>query len=208
MLDRYMKELPLVAILRGIAPAEVVAVADILVNAGITMVEVPLNSPDACASIRTLATRYRDNALVGAGTALDVDQVSAVRQAGARLVVSPNTNAAVISATKQMNMVSMPGSCTPTEILTALAAGADAVKLFPAEMISPAVVRAIRAVLPPAFPLFAVGGIHAGNMPDYLRHGINGFGIGSALYKPGKPLTETRRDADALVSAYRKSVAD
>ena len=206
MLDEYMKELPLIAILRGITPAEVVSVADMLVEAGIAMIEVPLNSPDACTSIRTLAKRYRNEALVGAGTVLSVSEVSAVRQAGAGLVVSPNTDVAVISETKRLDMVSMPGSCTPTEILGALAAGAGAVKLFPAEMISPVAVRAMRAVLPPGFPLFAVGGINAEKMPDYMRHGINGFGIGSTLYKRGKSPAEIRRDADTLVSAYRSGI--
>lgn len=201
-----MKELPLIAILRGITPAEVVSVADMLVEAGIAMIEVPLNSPDACTSIRTLAKRYRNEALVGAGTVLSVSEVSAVRQAGAGLVVSPNTDVAVISETKRLDMVSMPGSCTPTEILGALAAGAGAVKLFPAEMISPVAVRAMRAVLPPGFPLFAVGGINAEKMPDYMRHGINGFGIGSTLYKRGKSPAEIRRDADTLVSAYRSGI--
>lgn len=207
MLDRYMKDLPLVAILRGITPAEVVSLTDVLVDAGIVMVEVPLNSPDAYTSIQTLAKRYRNKALVGAGTVLTAKEVIAVKQAGARLVVSPNTNIAVIAETKRLNMVSMPGSCTPTEVLAAIAAGADAVKLFPAEMIPPAAVRAIRAVLPPEFPLFAVGAIHAGNIPDYLRQGINGFGIGSALYKPGKPLSEIRWDVNSVILACRDSMS-
>ena len=201
-----MEELPLVAILRGISPVEVISVADVLVEAGITMIEVPLNSPDACISVQSLAKRYRDKVLVGAGTVLSVDEVSAVQQAGAGLVVSPNTNTMVISETKRLDMVSIPGSCTPTEILGAVAAGGDAVKLFPAEMISPAAVTAIRAVLPPEFPLFAVGGIHAENMPDYIRHGINGFGIGSTLYRKGRSLAEIRQAADMLVSVCRNDI--
>lgn len=203
-----MKDLPLIAILRGITPGEVIAVAGVLVDAGIVMIEVPMNSPDAFTSIQMLANNYENKALIGAGTVLSVDEVIAVRKAGARLVVSPNTNAAVIAETKRSNMISIPGCCTPTEILTAIAAGADAVKLFPAEMISPATVKAVQAVLPPQFPLFAVGGIHAGNMKHYMQHGINGFGIGSALYKPGKSLTDIRRDAPSLISAYRNSRAD
>lgn len=197
-----MKDLPLIAILRGITPGEVIAVASVLVDAGIVMIEVPMNSPDASTSIQMLATNYKNKALIGAGTVLSVDEVIAARKAGARLAVSPNTNAAVIAETKRSNMISIPGCCTPTEILAAIAAGADAVKLFPAEMISPATVKAVQAVLPPQFPLFAVGGIHAENMKHYMQHGINGFGIGSALYKPGKSLTDIRRDLISLVSAY------
>ena len=202
MLDRYIKDIPLIAILRGITPGEVISVAEVLVDAGIVMIEVPLNSPNACTSIQILAKRYQKKALIGAGTVLSVDEVIAVRKAGAGLVVSPNMNAAVIAETKRRNMVSVPGSFTPTEILAAIASGADAVKLFPAEMIPPATVKAIRAVLPPRFPMIAVGGIHTENMKDYMQHGIDGFGIGSALYKPGKSLSEIRRDANSLISAY------
>ena len=203
MLDEYMKDLPLIAILRGITPDEVISVAEVLADAGIVMIEVPLNSPDACTSIQTLAKRYQNKALIGAGTVLSVDEVIAVRKAGAELVVSPNMNTAVITETRRQNMVSIPGCLTPTEILAAIASGSDAAKLFPAEMISPATVKAIRAVLPPQFPLFAVGGINGENMKDYMQHGINGFGIGSALYKPGKSLTEIERDANSLISAYQ-----
>ena len=205
VLDRYIKDLPVVAILRGIMPSEVIPVADILVDAGIFIIEVPLNSPDACTSIQVLAKRYQNKALIGAGTVLSVNEVIAVQQAGAGLIVSPNTNTVVIAETKTRNMISVPGSFTPTEILAAIATGANAVKLFPAEMISPATVKAIRAVLPSGFPLFAVGGIHTENMSDYMQHGINGFGIGSALYKPGKSLSEIRRDTNSLVSAYRNN---
>ena len=208
MLDRYIKDLPLIAILRGITPGEVISVAEVLVDAGIVIIEVPLNSPDACMSIQILAKRYQKKALIGAGTVLSVDEVIAVRKAGAGLVVSPNMNTTVISETKRRNMVSIPGSCTPTEILGALAAGADAVKLFPAEMISPVTVSAIRAVLPLDFPLFAVGGIHAENIPDYIQHGINGFGIGSTLYKRGKSLSEIRQGVSSVISAYRNNSAD
>ena len=203
MLDDYMKDLPLVAILRGITPGEVTSVAEMLTGAGIVMIEVPLNSPDAFTSIQKLADYYKNKALVGAGTVLSADEVMAVREAGARLVVSPNMNAAVIAETKRLDMVSIPGCLTPTEIFSAMATGADAVKLFPAELVTPAAVKAIRAVLPSQFPLFAVGGIHGGNMKEYMQQGITGFGIGSALYKPGKPLAEIERDAHLLVAAYR-----
>ena len=203
MLDEYMQDLPLVAILRGITPGEVISVAEILAGAGIAMIEVPLNSPDAFASIQKLADNYQNKALVGAGTVLRADEVTAARKAGARLVVSPNTNAVVIAETRRLDMVSIPGCLTPTEIFSAMATGADAVKLFPAELITPATVKAIRAVLPPRFPLFAVGGIHGGNMEDYMQHGVTGFGIGSALYKPGKSLVEIERDAKLLVAAYQ-----
>ena len=206
VLDRYIKDIPLIAILRGITPGEVISVAEVLVDAGIVMIEVPLNSPDALISIQKLANNYKNMALIGVGTVLSVDEVIAVRKAGARLVVSPNTNAAVIAETRRQNMVSIPGSCTPTEILAAKAEGADAVKLFPAEMISPVTVKAIRSVLTPEFPLIAVGGIHSENIKDYMRHGIDGFGIGSALYKPGKSLAEIGRDANLLISAYQDNV--
>ena len=207
MLDEYMKDLPLIAILRGIMPSEVISAADILVAAGIVMIEVPLNSPDAFTSIQKLANNYKDKALIGAGTVLSVDEVIAVRKAGARFVVSPNTNDAVIAETRRLDMVSIPGCFTPTEILAAIAAGGNAVKLFPTEMISPTAVKAIRAVMPPQFPLFAVGGIHGENMKDYIQHGINGFGIGSALYKPGKSLVEIKQDANLLVTAYQCCLA-
>lgn len=205
-LDGYMKELPLLAVLRGITPGEVASVADILVEAGITMIEVSLNSPDACVSIQKLARRYDDEVLVGAGTVLRTSEVGAVKRTGAGLVVSPNMDTEVISETKRLDMVSIPGSCTPTEILNAIAAGADAVKLFPSELISPAAVGAIRAVLPSSFPLFAVGGIHAENMPGYAANGVAGFGIGSALYRKGKPSAQISRDARLLASACRNSL--
>ncbi len=206
MLNDYMKTLPLIAILRGITPAEALPVAETLLEVGIVMMEVPLNSPDACASIQLLAKNYANKALIGAGTVLSATEVSAVHQAGAQLVVSPNTNPAVIAATKRLNMVSMPGSLTPSELLTALATGADAAKLFPAELLPPAAVKAVRAVLPAQFPLCAVGGINSANMKEYVRHGTNGFGIGSALYKPGKSLAELSAAAATLVAACRDSL--
>ena len=208
MLDEYMKDIPLIAILRGITPGEVISVAEVLVDAGIVMIEVPLNSPDAFTSIQKLANNYKNKALIGAGTVLNVDEVIAVRKSGAGLVVSPNSNSAVIAEARRLDMVSIPGCFTPTEIFSAIATGADAVKLFPAEMISPATVMAIRAVLPPQFPLFAVGSIHGGNIKDYMQHGINGFGIGSALYKPGKSLTEIGRDANLLITSYQYCLSD
>lgn len=208
MLDKYMKHLPLVAILRGITPGEVISVADVLLDAGIIMIEVPLNSPDAFTSIQKLANNYKNKALIGAGTVLSVDEVIAVGKTGAGLVVSPNTNPDVIAETRRHNMVSIPGCFTPTEIFSAIATGADAVKLFPAEMFSPAMVKAIRAVLPPQFPLFAVGGIHGGNIKDFVQHGINGFGIGSALFKPGKSLAEIESDANLLITAYQYCLSD
>ncbi len=205
MLDNYLKELPLIAILRGITPAEVIAVADVLTGEGIGIIEVPLNSPRPCESIELLAQHYRNDVLIGAGTVLDVSDISAVREAGGMLIVSPNTDVDVIHETKKLNMTSIPGACTPTEVLTAMRAGADAIKMFPAEVVSPAAVKAIRAVIPPRFCLLAVGGINIENMPEYIQKGINGFGIGSAIYRKGKSLSDIRQDAGAVISAYRQN---
>jgi len=199
---------PLVAILRGVAPNEVAEVATVLVDAGFAVVEVPLNSPDPLRSISTLNERFGEAVLVGAGTVIATDDVSRVAGAGGRLVVSPNTDPLVIEETKRLGMVSIPGACTPTEAFRALAAGADALKLFPAEALSPAAVKALASVLPGQIPLLAVGGIGAANMAEYLRAGAAGFGIGSSLYKPGKPLAQIARDAKSIVDAYASCPVD
>ena len=195
--------LPLVAILRGLEPERAVAVGEALVEAGFDIIEVPLNSPDPLASIAALVSALGDHALIGAGTVLAEAEVEALAAIGAGLVVSPNGNPAVIRRTAALGMVSLPGVFTPTEMFAALEAGASGLKLFPAEMASPAVVRAVRAVLPPQVPLFAVGGISAANMGDYLAAGAAGFGIGGSLFKPGKPLAEIAADAQAIVAAFK-----
>ena len=205
MLDEYLKELPLIAILRGITPDEVIAVAEVLVEEGIGIIEVPLNSPRACESIELLARHYRSDVLIGAGTVLAISEILLVREAGGKLIVSPNTDIRLISKTKRLKMLSIPGACTPTEVFTAMQAGADAIKLFPAEVIPPAAVKAIRTIIPQWLRLFAVGGINLENMPEYMQKGISGFGIGSAIYKEGKSLSAIRQDASTVISAYRNN---
>ena len=198
--------LPLVAILRGLEPERAVAVGEVLVEAGFEIIEVPLNSPDPLASIAALVGAFGADALIGAGTVLAEAEVDALAAIGARLVVSPNCNPAVIRRTTAHGMVSLPGTFTPTEMFAALDAGASGLKLFPAEMASPAVVKAVRAVLPPQVPLLAVGGIGAANMGDYLAAGAAGFGIGGSLFKPGKPLEDIAADARAIASAFKAAL--
>lgn len=195
--------LPLVAILRGLEPERAAAVGEVLADAGFDIIEVPLNSPDPLASIAALVEALGDRALVGAGTVLAEAEVDALAAIGAGLVVSPNCNPAVIRRSVGHGMVSLPGCFTPTEMFAALEAGASGLKLFPAEAASPAVVKAVRAVLPPQVPLLAVGGIGAANMGDYLAAGATGFGIGGSLFKPGKPLAEIAEDARAIVAAFK-----
>ena len=189
-----MQHLPLVAILRGIAPGEAVDVARAIDEAGWRIVEVPLNSPQPMQSIAAMVKAF-PHLLVGAGTVLTADQVREVHQAGGRLVVAPNFNAEVIRAAVQLGMECVPGVMTPTEAFAALDAGATALKLFPAEMIPPAAVKAMRAVLPPSAMLLPVGGIGTSNMAAYTAAGANGFGIGSALYAPGKSAAAVKQSA-------------
>lgn len=191
---------PLVAILRGLEPDEALPVAKALVDAGWHMIEVPLNSPQPLRSITRIAQAY-PHALIGAGTVLRAEDVHEVHRAGGRLIVAPNCNSDVIRAAVDLGMVCMPGVFTPTEAFTALDAGATALKLFPAEMIGPAAVKALRAVLPPAAMLLPVGGITALNMGEYLRAGANGFGIGSSLFKPGDSAESVKQKALDLRAA-------
>lgn len=188
--------LPLVAILRGITPAEAQPVGDALVGAGWRLIEVPLNSPQPLQSIATLARAF-PQALVGAGTVLTADEVRQVHEAGGRLVVSPHFDRAVVEAAVRLDMACLPGVATPSEAFAALAAGAAGLKLFPAEMIPPAAVKAVRAVLPPDVLLLPVGGITRATMAAYRAAGASGFGIGSALYTPRSP-------AEAVAAAARQ----
>ncbi len=197
-LSTYMDS-PLIAILRGVTNDEVVEVTGALIEEGFTMIEVPLNSPNAVESIRRIAEAYGDKVLIGAGTVLTVDQVDAVAGAGGKLIVSPNMNSAVIKRTKELGMVSAPGVATPTELFAAIEAGADAAKAFPADAIPPSTVKAWASVAPKGYPILAVGGIHAGNMAEYLAAGAVGFGIGSNLYKPGKTVAEVRAVAKEMI---------
>lgn len=199
--ETLFAQCPLVAVLRGIRPDEVEAIGDALVESGIRIIEVPLNSPDPLDSIARLSTHLAGRALVGAGTVLSADQVDPIRAAGGGLIVSPSTNVAVIAATVAAGMVSCPGYFTPTEAFAAIGAGAHALKLFPAEAASPAMVRAQRAVLPKELPLIVVGGISPDAMATWLAAGADGFGIGSGVYKPGQSPTEALNKARAYVAA-------
>jgi 2-dehydro-3-deoxyphosphogalactonate aldolase len=199
-LERRLSECPLVAIIRGVTPAEVVAVGEALYAEGIRIIEVPLNSPEPLESIRLLAENFGDRALVGAGTVLDPADVRRVADVGGKLIVSPNTYAPVIEATVRAGMVSSPGYYTPSEAFEAVRAGAHALKLFPAESASPAVVKGQLAVLPKHIPLLVVGGITPENMRSYLDAGARGFGLGSGLFKPGRTPDEVRERARAYVA--------
>ncbi len=192
---------PLIAVLRGIQPNEAADVGHALFDAGFRIMEVPLNSPDPLASIGILAKTFGDRALIGAGTVMSPTDVENVARVGGRLIVMPHSDPVVIRAAKSAGLVCAPGVATPTEAFAALAAGADALKLFPAEMISPAVVKAMRAVLPKGACLIPVGGISAANIPAYRAAGASGFGTGSSLYSPGRSVAEVGRIARQLVAA-------
>lgn len=199
-LGSAMAALPLIAILRGVQPHEAVPIGQALVDAGWHIFEVPLNSPQPLQSIANLHHAF-PNLLLGAGTVLRPEQVSEVHQAGGRLIVSPHFDAAVVRAAVDLGMVCLPGVATPTEAFAALDAGATGLKLFPAEMIPPAAVKAMRAVLPPATVLLPVGGIDASNIRAYVSAGASGFGIGSTLYKPGMSAEQVHANALALRAA-------
>jgi 2-dehydro-3-deoxyphosphogalactonate aldolase len=194
---------PIAAILRGVKPDEIGSVGDALVEAGVTIIEVPLNSPEPFESIRRLAARHGERALVGAGTVLETADVKRVADAGGRLIVAPNFDADVVRTAKAAGLAALPGVMTPSEGFAALKAGADGLKLFPAEIIPPAVFRAWRAVFPADTLMLAVGGVGVDNIATYRDVGASGYGIGSALYKPGRPASEIGRLARALVAAAK-----
>ena len=197
----HLGECPLVAIIRGVTPAEVDGVGGALLDAGFRIIEVPLNSPDPLASIERLAKLAGDRATIGAGTVLTAADVRRVADVGGQIIVSPNTNPEVIGATAQAGLASAPGYFTPSEAFTALAAGAHALKIFPAEAADPAVVKAQLAVLPRDIPLIVVGGIRTDNMRPFVEAGAAGFGLGSSLYKPGMAADEVALNARAFVGA-------
>ncbi len=198
---------PLIAILRGLTPQEACAVGTVLIDAGITQIEVPLNSPDPFDSIKQLADRFGGQAIIGAGTVLTTDQVDQLAEAGGEIVVSPNTDPEVIKHSKSKGMLSYPGVFTPSECFAALKAGANGLKLFPAELIGPSGLKAMRAVLPADVPTYAVGGVSADNMRAWLDAGITGFGIGSSLFKPGRTPGEVSQIAKAFVAQFDEALA-
>jgi 2-dehydro-3-deoxyphosphogalactonate aldolase len=200
-LPQYLTRCPLIAILRGVQPHEVIAIAAALEAAGVAIVEVPLNSPDPLASIATLARDFSPRLLIGAGTVMTEAQVADIAHAGGRLIVTPHADPAITRAAKSHGLIAIPGFFTPAEAFAMLAAGADALKLFPAEAASPAVLRALRAVLPTNTAVLPVGGIDAGNIPAWRAAGAAGFGIGSAIYKPGDTAETVAAKARALLGS-------
>ena len=203
LFHRYLDECPLVAIIRGVTPAEAEAIGEALYEGGIRIIEVPMNSPEPLNSIELLANRFGDRALIGAGTVVDPVDVARVRDAGGRLVVAPNTDVGVISAAASADMVSNPGYFTPSEAFAALEAGATALKLFPAEGAMPAVLKAQLAVLPKDVTVLIVGGIKPDNMRPWLDAGAKGFGLGSGLYKPGQSPGDTLERTRAYVAGLK-----
>lgn len=199
-----LANLPLVAILRGVTPAESGDIVRALISKGFLLIETPLNSPEPFESIRAMRALAPPEALVGAGTVKTPAEVAAVAEAGGDLIVMPHADVAVIAAAKAHGLIALPGVATPTEAFAGLGAGADGLKAFPAEMISPAVVKAWRAVIPASVPILPVGGITPDNMAPYLVAGANGFGLGSALYRPGDSAAQVSEKAASFVAAWRR----
>ncbi|NQY59414.1 2-dehydro-3-deoxy-6-phosphogalactonate aldolase [Cognatishimia sp.] len=197
----------IIAILRGVLPQDAVAICEEILAAGIDRIEVPLNSPEPFDSIARIVDAIGDRALIGAGTVLSVADVDKVNAAGGRLVVSPDCNPEVIAHTKALGLQSYPGVMTPTECFAALRAGADGLKFFPGDMIGPVGLKAVRAVLPKGTEAYAVGGANPSNFKDWVVAGATGFGIGSAIFKPGDTPAEVRAKADAIVTAYDEALA-
>jgi 2-dehydro-3-deoxyphosphogalactonate aldolase len=192
----------LIAILRGITPPEAINVSEALAAAGISMIEVPLNSPDALKSIAAAVKALGERAEIGAGTVLSAEDADAVADAGGRFVVSPDTNEDVIRRTRERGMTSYPGVFSPTDAFRAIRAGATGLKFFPAEVLGPQGIKAMKAVLPKGLPLYAVGGANPDNFRDYFDAGCTGFGLGSYIFKPGMKLDEIAARARAAVAAY------
>lgn len=203
ILHHHLDQCPLIAIVRGLTPADAEAIGEAVREGGIRIIEVPLNSPDPLRSIEILAKKVGDSMLVGAGTVLNVEQVAQVRDAGGRIIVSPDTNLEVISASAQAGLVSSPGYFTPSEALAAIRAGAHSLKLFPAEGATPAVLKAQLAVLPGDVPVIAVGGIKPDNMRPWIEAGAAGFGLGSGLYRSGQSAAETLEKARSYVAGVK-----
>lgn len=202
-LDTALDACPLVAVLRWISPEEVEDVTAILIDAGFRLIEVPLNSPNPLDSIERIATRFGDQALIGAGTVMTPADVTRVRDVGGRLIVMPHADLSVVRAAHAQEMACFPGVATPTEAFASLEAGADGLKIFPAEAISPAILKAWRAVFAPQIPLLPTGSITPEAIPDWIKAGASGFGIGGNLYRPGRSLDGIKVSATAFVSAWR-----
>jgi len=202
--DRQFEQCPLIAIIRGVTPDEALDVGSALIEGGIRIIEVPLNSPEPLKSIEKLASALGEQASIGAGTVLSPEQVQHVRDAGGKLIVSPNMNPAVIRATAEARMVSCPGIFTPTEAFTALEAGAHTLKLFPAEAATPKVVKAMRAVLPRDVPLVVVGGVGPDSIPSWLEAGASGFGRGAGVCRPGQSAADTLTKTRAYAAAVKE----
>jgi 2-dehydro-3-deoxyphosphogalactonate aldolase len=204
MIESYLERLPLVAILRGVTPEEVVPIGEALADAGFAIIEVPLNSPRAIESIGRLHERFGSEILLGAGTVMNAAQVDDVADAGGQLIVMPHGDPDVVRAAKAAGMTCIPGIATPTEGFAALANGADALKLFPAELLTPAVLKAMRSVFPSATRFLPVGGITPDAMAGYVAAGANGFGLGSALYRRGDRVERVTSNAMEFVSAWKR----
>jgi len=202
LLAASLMQLPLVAILRGLTPAEAPGIGQALTRAGFVLLEVPLNSPQPLESLAALAAQHPD-LLIGAGTVMSAADVRNVHAAGGRLIISPHFDTEVVHEALRLGLACMPGVATPSEAFAALKAGAHALKLFPAEMIGPAVVKALRAVLPANVPLLPVGGVNPDNMAAWRKAGASGFGIGSALYKPGQSVAHTATAANTFIQGWR-----
>lgn len=205
--NNLSQRLPLIAILRGINPDDAVEVARVLIEAGIELIEVPMNSPKPLRSIEAMIAAFGEKAIFGAGTVQSVDTVDALANLGAKLVVAPHFDRRVVERANENGLISLPGVLTPTEIFAALGAGATGLKIFPAELFSPAALKAVRAVLPYEMPVFVVGGINESNLRAYLEAGATGFGFGNSIFKPGKELDLIALDARKIVTAFKAARA-
>lgn len=200
-LSDLLKKMPLVAVLRHIKPEEAVEIGQVLIDAGFLCLEVPMNSPNPCDSIRLLAEAFGDKAMIGAGTVVTVDQVQQVADAGGKIIIMPHTDVEIVKKSKALGLTCVPGISTPSEAYTAINAGADGIKLFPAEGNPPQVLKAMRAILPTGLPVVPTGGITPEKMADYMKAGATGFGLGSALYKSGDSADVVRDKANRFVAA-------